>query len=123
MIKDLYNVLIMVDDLDAMVKFYKGTLKLPLERSGDRFALFTLSKTGRLYLQKEKADEGVQGKAGTKTSRVGFGLTVDDVDAVYKLLKGKLEFPRPPADADWGPRTVTCFDPEGNRIEFLQLKK
>jgi uncharacterized glyoxalase superfamily protein PhnB len=45
---------------------------------------------------------------------------VADVDANHqKLLDRGVEIEEGPTNQDWGSRTITLLDPDGNRIYFL----
>jgi catechol 2,3-dioxygenase-like lactoylglutathione lyase family enzyme len=49
-----------------------------------------------------------------------ISFRVPDVDGVYdELIKAGLKVETEPADQDWGSRTITILDPDGNRIFFL----
>jgi methylmalonyl-CoA/ethylmalonyl-CoA epimerase len=49
-----------------------------------------------------------------------ISLRVADVDAAHQaLLAHGVEIEDPPANQDWGSRTITLIDPDGNRIYFL----
>ena len=72
------------------------------------------------------------GKPYAKLNNVGIArmaLAVDDVDKTYNELKAKgVEFISPPQDVDLAPempgrgliRIVTCKDPDGTAIEFVE---
>ena len=71
-------------------------------------------------------------KPYAKLNNVGIArmaLAVDDVDKTYNELKAKgVEFISPPQDVDLAPempgrgliRIVTCKDPDGTAIEFVE---
>jgi catechol 2,3-dioxygenase-like lactoylglutathione lyase family enzyme len=49
-----------------------------------------------------------------------ISFAVDDVDAAARELRSRgLEVESGPTDQDWGRRTITLLDPEGNRIWLL----
>src|SRR4051794_36904746 len=49
-----------------------------------------------------------------------ISVRVADVDAAYQALVDKgVEVEDPPTNQDWGSRTLTLLDPDGNRMYFL----
>jgi catechol 2,3-dioxygenase-like lactoylglutathione lyase family enzyme len=49
-----------------------------------------------------------------------ISVRVADVDEAYRTLVARgVEVEDPPTNQDWGSRTVTLLDPDGNRIYFL----
>ncbi len=120
MIKGLFNVLIKSENVKKLASFYSGKLGLAVKHDCPDCVGLDLGNSQWLIIHKD--DKGPSGDPGPSAFRVGFGLLVDDVDAVYKKLEGDVKFPWEPADQEWGVRTVTGFDPEGHKIEFVQEK-
>lgn len=48
-----------------------------------------------------------------------IGLVVEDVDAVYEQLRGRVEDLSPPRDRPFGVRELTLRDPEGHQWGFI----
>lgn len=120
MIKSLFSVVLRAADVPKLSKFYKETLGLKVVEESKKFALLDLG-SAKLVIQPlpeaelERKDKGLP--------RTSFGMQVDDVDAVYKKLKGSVKFREEPTDEDWGGRCASATDPEGNNIDFIQTKK
>jgi len=95
-------------DVAGMKAFYQG---LGLKVHAD-YGMWVEFETGpaTLALHESKEDEA--------TRNAGVFLEVEDVDALYRRLMEKGLAPSAPKDQDFGFRTFTLRDPQGNRIEF-----
>ncbi|MBI5629700.1 MAG: VOC family protein [Elusimicrobia bacterium] len=123
-IRGFYNVIIKALDVEKVARFYSGVLGLPVHHDCPDCVVLNLGQDQWLVIHKDRKDiEDLKGAGGASASRCGFGFRVDDVDALYERLKDKVKFPKPPADEEWGARCVTGFDPEDNKIEFIQEKR
>jgi catechol 2,3-dioxygenase-like lactoylglutathione lyase family enzyme len=110
----LHHVAICVDDLDAALAFYSGTLGLAVRADRPDLAV-----TG-FWLQ--AGDQQVHLIEGTPGRRTGyhFALQVDDIEASVAELRTKgvaVTDPVPIAAA----RQCFLADPAGNQIELHQV--
>ncbi len=115
-----------VDDMAAMVRFYRDVLGFEIKEAEDTSNVF-LEKDGTLFLLYRKTDfekmtnrsysycKGVNGHF-----EIALGVkNYAEVDRMYaevirKGAKGILE----PTTEPWGQRTCYIADPEGNLIEI-----
>lgn len=117
-------VIIIVEDLDRSLGFYRDVLGLTLgHRAGD-YAQFNTGATRlSLYTRRAMVDTlGVEIEPAPK-SAPGFelGFKVDDVDAAYADLVNHGATPMtPPTSRAWGQRTAYLRDPDGHLIELAQ---
>ena len=95
-------------DVVGMKAFYEG---LGLKVHAD-YGMWVEFETGpaTLALHEAKGDEA--------TRHAGVFFEVEDVDALYRRLKEKGLDVTEPRDQDFGYRTFTLKDPQGNQIEF-----
>jgi uncharacterized glyoxalase superfamily protein PhnB len=77
------------------------------------FAEVTLD--GRsLFLTEHKGDREVGG---------AVYIIVEDVDAFYRVIAARgVPVREPPEEAPWGVREMMVVDPDGNRLQFANLK-
>jgi extradiol dioxygenase family protein len=124
-IKKLFSVVIRTGELAKLSKFYGEALGLKVTRQTKGEVVFDLGGTALvLHLGRNEKTGTAKVPAGAvpEASRTSFAVLVDDVDALYKSLKKSMEFPSPPENEDWGARTVSGFDPDGNKIDFIEKK-
>ena len=101
-------------DLEAMLKYYRDALGLPIaSERADRVEF----RIGRMALALRPCDgERVEQPSVWLGFRVGY----DQVDACYEDLKARgVEVLEPPSDQGWGHRTLFLGDPEGNVLEIF----
>ncbi len=95
-------------DVAGMKAFYQG-LGLKVRADNGMWVEF---ETGPATLALHEASEN------EATQNAGVFLEVEDVDALYRRLKERgLSVPEP-RDQDFGFRTFTLRDPQGNLVEF-----
>ena len=124
MIKGLCAIVIRTGDLPMLSQFYRETLRLKVVRQTKSEVVLDMAGT-QLVLHRGRDEKTGTAKvvgAVPEASRTSFAVLVDDVDALYKSLKKSVRFPTPPEDEEWGARTVSGFDPDGNKIDFVQKK-
>lgn len=117
-------VVLIVEDLDRALKFYREVLGLRLgHRSGD-YAQFDTGGT-RLGLYTRNAMARTLGMVlkapapDAPGSEIGF--KVPDVDAAFSELVERGASPvTSPTTRPWGQRTAYVRDPDGNLIELAQ---
>ena len=132
MILGLYNFFITSDNVKKLSAFYTKTLHLKVHHDCPRCVVFDMGNGQYLVIlepqgtlkAKAKGEKPAAAPAGLippiKSS--GFGLRVDDVNAVYKKLKDDFKFSEEPQDEYGIRRTLTGFDPEGNKVNFIEEK-
>lgn len=116
----LYDVVVKTANKKKLIKFYAETLGLGIRHDCPECAVLDLGKGQWLVLIHDKRFAPVK---NPKALRTTFGFRVHDVDEVYHQLKAKkVRFTATPEDQDWGARTVSAYDPDGNELEFIQEK-
>jgi catechol 2,3-dioxygenase-like lactoylglutathione lyase family enzyme len=122
-------VTVVVDDYDAAIAFFAGTLGFDLvsdapARTGDgrpkRWVVVRPpgAATGLLLARADgDAQRAVVGRQAG--GRVGFFLRVDDVDAAHaRLTAAGVEFAEPPRTEPYG-RVAVFLDVAGNRWDLI----
>jgi predicted enzyme related to lactoylglutathione lyase len=110
------NITFHVSDFSRAVSFYENTVGLEKKSQWPTYAAFDLCG---ITLALEPGGEG-----GAEKSVPDIYLQVDNVDEVYRELKGKgVTFLTEPKDQSWGARTAKFADPDGNAFILVQLKK
>jgi lactoylglutathione lyase len=109
-----------VDDLDASLAFYTGTLGLALgHRSGPYAQLDTGSC--RLALYERSAMAETLGVPSADVPGFEIGFKVDDVDAMFdEFVAGGARPAVAPTDRPWGQRTAYLRDPDGHLVELAE---
>jgi catechol 2,3-dioxygenase-like lactoylglutathione lyase family enzyme len=118
-IRGLAGVLIWTkqERFEEMARFYRDRLGLTPRTSKPDFINFDWDGV-RLSVS---VHDGVQG-ASRDPLRIMVNLLVDDIVAVHARLAGAgVVFTRPPEPEDWGGRVATFLDPDGNRLQLLEL--
>ena len=123
MVQGITSVIIKTGNVKKLAAFYTDALGVPVHHDCPECVVLELGPGQWLVVHTDNKHDDVAIGEAPKAGRCGFGLKVADVDAAYKKLKGKVNFPMPPADEEWGARTVTGFDPEGNKISFVEERQ
>lgn len=122
-VKSLDYVVLVVDDLDRALAFYRDTLGLPLKHRAERFAQLETGTTRlALFTRQAMAETLHQELDRPPASAPAFelGFKVEDVDAAYRELTAAGATPvTAPETRPWGQRTAYVRDPEGNLIELV----
>jgi lactoylglutathione lyase len=116
-------VVLIVDDLDRALTFYREKLGLSvrfqdkgyaeLAVAGSKFALLARSRLPELV----GAAHSARPAAGAHEA--GVTLLVEDVDRVHRDLTARgVPFLGAPQNRPWGQRTAYLQDPEGHLIEI-----
>lgn len=117
---------IMVDDMAAMVRFYRDVLGFEIKEDENTTNVY-LEKDGTLFLLYRKTDfekmtnrkfsycNGINGHYEIALSAVNFAA----VDKAYsEVVAAGAESILEPTTEPWGQRTCYIADPEGNLIEI-----
>ncbi len=112
-IQHISAVTLAVQDMAQSVNFYRK-LGLGIEYGGED-ATFTSFRAGNGFINLIRTDSVAEGWWGRVI------LRVEDVDSLYRKLKGSGLEPESPRDGDWGERFFHLKDPDGHELSFAQL--
>lgn len=120
-----------VNDMAAMIRFYRDVLGFEIKESEDAINV-CLIKDGTLFMLYERKNfetmtsrkyEYVNGFNGHFEIAL-YVDTFDEVDKQFKEVTGKGAVPvLEPTTEPWGQRTCYVADPEGNLIEIGSFNK
>jgi lactoylglutathione lyase len=119
------GVVLLVQDLERCMTFYRDILGLEITFSDDVSFAFRLDGQDFVLLKVSSAAKQISEAAVAPNQAGGHHFflcaTVDDVHAAYQTLSAKgVAFIQPPTDQPWGQRTAYLADPEGNLWELRQ---
>lgn len=121
-IESFDNIGVAVTDYPKAVEFYK---KLGFEMDYEEGEGGSM-KAGNavLYVFKTSSSADPQSRDVSLTANPPgidhISFRVPDVDAEFaRISKAGLKVETEPADQEWGSRTITILDPDGNRLWFL----
>ncbi len=122
MIESFDNIGVAVTDYKKSVDFY-GKLGFDVDYEDGESGMLR-SGNALLYVFKTSSTAQPQSRdvslTGNPPGIDHISFRVPDVDGVYdELIKAGLKVETEPADQEWGSRTITILDPDGNRIFFL----
>ena len=107
-------------DIKAMVQFYEMVTAQSAEWLAPVFAeivtptaTLALGSTETVALFKDGSAE----PGANRTAIIEF--RVDDIDAEFERLQGKVDFVHEPKMMPWGNRSLQMRDPEGNIVAFF----
>jgi len=110
------NITFHVSNFLEAVSFYENVLGLQKKSQWPTYAVFDLSG---IMLGLEAG-----GESEVKKGVPDILLQIDNVDDLYRELKGKgVKFLTDPKDQSWGARTAKFVDLDGNIFTLVQLKK
>jgi predicted enzyme related to lactoylglutathione lyase len=105
-----------VNNLEESLGFYQGLLGLELESLN----LTAEPPMATLRAGALKITLAQQLETMLRRGRgVHFFIGVEDVDALYEEIRGKLSDVHPPVDEGWGGRFITLQDPDKYRFFFV----
>lgn len=111
---------LIANDIKAMVSFYEMVTGQSAEWLAPQFAeIVTPSATLAIGSVETVAvfKEGSAEPAANRTAIIEF--MVDDVDAEFARLEGKVELVHKPKTMPWGNRSVQFRDPEGSNVALF----
>jgi predicted enzyme related to lactoylglutathione lyase len=110
----VWDVTFTVSDLERAVDFYGRVLELPKKYQFSSYAGFDCGGV-EIGLIPGDVAEDAEG-----APLVDF--LVQDVDEIYRVLVGKgVPFLKEPHDTVWGGRIALFADPDGNRLQLVQI--
>jgi len=109
----LHTVLI-CDDWEACVSFYRDTLGFPVVYDRERFVEFEVTSNARIGLLRPLHPHTPK----PSHDRVILSVCVEDIEATHAELKSRLPDLPAVSKHPWGPRVFELRDPEGWRLEF-----
>jgi catechol 2,3-dioxygenase-like lactoylglutathione lyase family enzyme len=112
-VKGLVELVLEVRDLERSEAFYGGVLGLTVERREPRIT-FVEGPQFRLQLRLY----GTPGHRGAGPCHFAFGAEPEDIDPIAAMLEERALLARGPVDFGAHGRSVFCFDPDGNEVEF-----
>ena len=105
------------DRFDAMLRFYRDILELPLRGEHDGFVNFSWND----FKLTINVHPGVRG-VSSDPLRIMVNFSVGDIQDCYTNLTEKgVVFLREPEKETWGGWVATFNDPDGNILQLLQL--
>ena len=121
--RDINGVVLLVQDLDKCMKFYRDIIGLEIVFSDDVSYIFKLDTEDFVLLSVPAAAKQISPAAVSLNkegvNRMFLCADVDDVDAACQALTAKgVSLIQPPTDQPWGMRTAYIADPEGNLWEL-----
>jgi catechol 2,3-dioxygenase-like lactoylglutathione lyase family enzyme len=122
MIKNVDNVGVAVRDFRAAAEFY-GKLGFQTQFQQGDSASFRAGEAVLYVFQTSSSAPPVARAVSLTGNAPGIdhiSFRVDDVDqSAERLRAAGVNIETGPEDQDWGSRTITMLDPDGNRIWFL----
>jgi uncharacterized glyoxalase superfamily protein PhnB len=122
MIRACSHLVIAARDVEAMAAFFRTLFVVEPHFTNREFAEFVLPSRFRVaFFRVVGATKKYFGDAGSR-DHVAFGVTVDDVDAIYTraISIDGVTTSGPPKEHPWGEKSFLLIDPEGNRWEIAQ---
>jgi catechol 2,3-dioxygenase-like lactoylglutathione lyase family enzyme len=116
-------VVLLVENLDALIEFYVKKVGFPLRLRAEGYAEFAVEGAKLALLARSRMTD-IIGKEQTaqpspNTNQSAVTLLVDDVDRTFRELSSRgVSFLGSPADRPWGQRSVYFRDPEGHLVEI-----
>ncbi|HKJ94348.1 MAG TPA: VOC family protein [Gammaproteobacteria bacterium] len=122
-LESLDYVVLVVDDLERALGFYRDTLGLSVKHRANAFAQLHTGTTRLALFTRDAMSETLHqplGAPGPGTPAFELGFKVDDADAAYReLIEAGAPAVTPPETRHWGQRTAYVRDPDGNLIELV----
>jgi catechol 2,3-dioxygenase-like lactoylglutathione lyase family enzyme len=113
---------VFVRDFERALRFYTGTLGIPLALRSDAYGWAQLA-TGQAQLALERLDPS-SGEDALLGRFLGVSLAVADVYASYEELFARgVDFLAPPEPMPWGGVLAHFRDPDGNVLTLVGPKR
>jgi predicted enzyme related to lactoylglutathione lyase len=116
MIRRIWDITLTVSNVNRAVTFYGDILGLQKKYQFSDYAGFDC---GGIEIGLKTWGECERPRMGEPC----LSLLVDDVDAVFdELTQKRVHFVEPPKNTQWGGRIAVLSDPDGNRIQLVQVE-
>ena len=115
----MHHVALFVHDLQACLVFYRDVVGMQQEWQPDPDNIYLTSGKDNVALHRLDADQSLQG--AQRLDHIGFIMRApDDVDAWHThLLANGVKIAQAPKTHRDGARSLYCFDPAGNLVQFI----
>ena len=107
------TVVVYVDDLERMTRFYRDTLGLRVEQETEHYVELRAAGGADVALHSGRADR-------VRDRHWFLEFRVDDIEAAVRALRQRGVEVSEVAERPWG-KEAGFSDPEGNRLELEQL--
>jgi uncharacterized glyoxalase superfamily protein PhnB len=119
------HLLVATGDVPAMTRFFATAFDAMPRFENEMFAEFVLPSRFRIAFFKPVGASAVSFGASADRGGSAFGMTVDDIDAIYARVarmaeEFKLRISGPPKEHPWGEKSFLLTDGDGNRWEVAQ---
>jgi lactoylglutathione lyase len=124
MFRKVSAVVLLVQDFEKSLAFYRDVLGLEVGQLEPKFAAFKMEDHD--FALQEISDAVGMFNVNAEEQRTGADRVmlcagIENVDSAYEALRAKgVEFTKPPTDQVWGIRAAYFRDPEGNLWEIAQ---
>jgi catechol 2,3-dioxygenase-like lactoylglutathione lyase family enzyme len=115
----MHHVALFVHDLQACLVFYRDVVGMQEEWQPDSDNIYLTSGKDNVALHRLDADQSLQG--AQRLDHIGFIMRApDDVDAWHThLLANGVKIAQAPKTHRDGARSLYCFDPARNLVQFI----
>ena len=118
------HVVLASDDVPRIARFFAEAFGMPPQFEHEQFVEFVFPSRFRVAFFKPVGASAKTFHASADRGASALGLTVTDVDEVYRglavLTRFDVHLSGPPKDHPWGERSFLLTDPDGNRWEIAQ---
>lgn len=125
MIKAISHLVIASKNVNIQTKFFRTIFQIEPHFHNNEFSDFVLPDKRRIAFFVPTGKTKDYFKVLDDSSQVSIGLTVEDIDLVYKMVldnknEFNLETSGPPKDHPWGEKSFLLIDSDKNRWEITQ---
>lgn len=115
----MHHVALFVHDLQACLAFYRDVVGMQEEWQPDPDNIYLTSGNDNVALHRLEADQSLQG--AQRLDHIGFIMRApEDVDAWHThLMAYGVKIAQAPKTHRDGARSLYCFDPAGNLVQFI----
>jgi catechol 2,3-dioxygenase-like lactoylglutathione lyase family enzyme len=115
----MHHVALFVHDLPACLMFYRDVVGMQVEWQPDPDNIYLTSGNDNIALHRLDDEQSLGGPQ--RLDHIGFIMrTPDDVDAWHThLLANAVKIAQAPKTHRDGARSLYCFDPVGNLVQFI----
>jgi catechol 2,3-dioxygenase-like lactoylglutathione lyase family enzyme len=119
MIKSLYAICLLVENLEKSLSFYTNVLELKVNSKDDGYIDFKLGDTLLAIFQKEKATAMFAARHMNRGGSAVLAFQVENVDEMCQMLHKKgVEIFEGPKTMPWGQVVAYFKDPDSNIWEI-----